>query len=172
MIEKILNGNFYNPSKGNLKIEEVIQELFDYIIERPEKSYEIIVGCDSSSSQEPNFPLAIVILRLGEGGRFFLKRIAYKGRKFYNWKTRILEEVFLSCQLATYLRENFEKKIKDSGKKNDLRYELRYIHADVGENGKTKDMIKEVIGLIKGNGFEAKIKPESFAASNVADRFS
>ena len=171
MIEKILNGNFYNPSKGDLKIEEVIQELLDYIVERPEKSYEIIVGCDSSSSQEPNFPLAIVILRSGEGGRFFLKRIAYKGRKFYNWKTRILEEVFLSCQLATYLRETFEKKIKDSNKKN-LLYQLRYIHADVGENGKTKDMIKEVIGLIKGNGFEAKIKPESFAASNVADRFS
>lgn len=171
MIEKILNGNFYNPSKGDLKIEEVIQELLDYIVERPEKSYEIIVGCDSSSSQEPNFPLAIVVLRFGEGGRFFLKRIAYKGRKFYNWKARILEEVFLSCQLATYLRQNFEKKIKDSKKKN-LLYQLRYIHADVGENGKTKDMIKEVIGLIKGNGFEAKIKPESFAASNVADRFS
>lgn len=171
MIEKIINGNFYNPSKGDLKIEEVIQELLNYIVERPEKSYEIIVGCDSSSSQEPNFPLAIVALRSGEGGRFFLKRIAYKGRKFYNWKTRILEEVFLSCQMATYLRENFEKKIKDSKKKN-LRYQLRYIHADVGENGKTKDMIKEVIGLIKGNGFEAKIKPESFAASNVADRFS
>ncbi|MCX6760912.1 MAG: hypothetical protein NTZ84_02325 [Candidatus Nealsonbacteria bacterium] len=171
MIEKILNGNFYNPSKGKLKIEEVIQEMLDYIIERPEKSYEITIGCDSSSSQEPNFPLAIVILRFGEGGRFFLKRISYKGRKFYNWKTRILEEVFLSCQMASYLRENFEKKIKDSKIKN-LHYQLRYIHADVGENGKTKDMIKEVIGLIIGNGFEAKIKPESFAASNVADRFS
>jgi len=51
-------------------------------------------------------------------------------------------------------------------------YEFKYIHADVGENGLTKDMIKEVIGLIRGNGFEAKIKPEAFAASVVADRFS
>ncbi len=171
MVEKIINGNFYNPSKGSLKIEEVIEELFNYILEKPEKSYEIIVGCDSSSSQEPNFPLAVVILRHKEGGRFFLKRIAYKGRKFYSWKTRILEEVFLSCQMALYLRENFEKKINESGR-NDLDYQLRYIHADVGEKGKTRDMIREVIGLIRGNGFEAKIKPESFAASNVADRFS
>jgi len=170
-MEKILNGHFYNPTKGNLKIEEVLQELFNYILEKPEKSYEIVVGCDSSSSQEPNFPLAVVILRSGEGGRFFLKRIAYKGRKFYSWKTRILEEVFLSCQMALYLRENFEKKIIDSERK-DFHYYLRYIHADVGEKGKTRDMIKEVIGLIRGNGFEAKIKPESFAASNVADRFS
>jgi len=33
-------------------------------------------------------------------------------------------------------------------------------------------MIKEVIGLIRGNGFEPRIKPESFAASNVADRYA
>ena len=51
-------------------------------------------------------------------------------------------------------------------------YQFRYIHADVGENGATKDMIKEVTGLIRGNGFEPKIKPYSFAASTVADRYS
>jgi len=33
-------------------------------------------------------------------------------------------------------------------------------------------MIKEIVGLIKGNGFEAKIKPEAYVASIVADRFS
>jgi hypothetical protein len=167
-MEKILNGNFYNPTKGNLKIEEVVEELFKYISEKPEKFYDVIVGCDSSSGEDPHFPVAIVILRVGEGGRFFLKKIAYKDRKFYNWKTRILEEVFLSCQLALYLRENFEKKIKD----NNFRYQFRYIHADIGENGATRDMIKEVTGLIKGNGFEPKIKPEAYVASTVADRYA
>jgi len=170
-MEKILDGYFFNPTKGNLKIKKVIEELFNYISEKPEKFYDIIVGCDSSSGQEPHFPLAVVILRVGEGGRFFLKKNTYKGRKFFNWKTRILEEVLLSCQLALYLRENFEKKIEDSKQEN-IHYQFRYIHADVGENGKTKDMIKEVTGLIKGTGFEPKIKPESFAASTVADRYS
>lgn len=169
-MEKALEGNFYNPTKGNLKIEKVVEELFNYISEKPEKFYDIIVGCDSSSGEEPHFPLAVVILRVGEGGRFFLKRVSYKDRKFYNWKTRILEEVFLSCQLALYLRENFEKKIHSS--KQEIRYQFRYIHADIGENGKTKDMVKEVIGLIKGSGFEPKIKPEAFVAATVADRFS
>ncbi len=170
-MEKISNGYFYNPTKGNLKINDAIRELVNYISEKPEKFYDIVVGCDSSSSEEPHFPLAIVILRVGEGGRFFLKKVAYKGRKFYTWKTRILEEVFLSCQLALYLREQFEKEITTL-KKTNLNYQLRYIHADVGENGQTKDMIREVVGLIRGNGFEPKIKPESFAASSVADRFS
>lgn len=170
-MEKILNGYFYSPTKGNLKIEKVIAELVNYISEKPEKFYDVVVGCDSSSMEEPHFPLAVVVLRTGEGGRFFLKKIAYKDKKFYNWKSRILEEVFLSCQLALYLRENFEREIKNSENKN-LHYQLRYIHADVGENGQTRDMIREVTGLIRGNGFEPKIKPESFAASTVADRYS
>jgi len=167
-MEKILNGHFFNPTKGDVRTERVADELIKYISERPEKFYDIIVGCDSSSEEEPNFPLAVVVLRVGEGGRFFLKKIAYKGRKFYNYKQRILEEVFLSCQMALYLKENFEKKIENKN----FHYQFRYIHADVGENGKTKDMIKEVTGLIKGNGFEPKIKPESFAASSVADRYA
>ncbi|HXK31906.1 MAG TPA: ribonuclease H-like YkuK family protein [Candidatus Paceibacterota bacterium] len=170
-MDKILNGYFFNPTKGDLKIEKVVEEIINYISEKPEKFYDVIVGCDSSSGTEPHFPLAVVVLRVGEGGRFFLKKIDYKGRIFYNWKQRILEEVYLSCQFALYLRENFEKVIERLGKAN-LNYQFRYIHADVGENGKTKDMIKEVTGLIKGNGFEPKIKPESFAASSVADRYS
>lgn len=169
-MDKILNGVFFNLTKGNLKIDQVIEELCRYISEKPERFYDIIVGCDSSSEEEPHFPLAIVILRVGEGGRFFLKKVAYKGRKFYNYKQRILEEVFLSCQTALYLRERFEKEIKKNS--GEVNYQFRYIHADVGENGKTKDMIKEVTGLIRGNGFEPKIKPESFVASTVADRFS
>jgi len=53
-----------------------------------------------------------------------------------------------------------------------LDYQFRYIHADVGENGATKDMIKEVTGLIRGNGFEPKIKPDACVASSVADRYT
>ena len=147
-------------------MSQVIEEILNYIAEKPEKFYDIIVGCDSSSGETPDFPVAIVILRTGEGGRFFLKKIGYKNRKFYNWKMRILEEVLLSCELALFLRENFAKKIKD------FDYQFRYIHADIGENGQTKDMIKEVTGLIRGNGFEPKIKPEAYVASTVADRYA
>jgi len=167
-MNNFLEGYFYNPSRGNLKMNQVTEEILGYIAEKPEKFYDIIVGCDSSSGEEPHFPVAVVILRKGEGGRFFLKKIGYKNRKFYNWKTRILEEVLLSCELALFLRENVENKLKA----NSFNYQFRYIHADVGENGQTKDMIKEVTGLIRGNGFEPKIKPESFVASTVADRYA
>ena len=168
------NGYFYNPTKGNLLLPDMVEELFCYMKEKPEKFYDIIVGCDSSSSQEPHFPIAVVILRKGEGGRFFLRKVSYKERKFYNLHQRILQEVLLSCELALCLRENIIEKAQrlSEQRSNSLNYQFLYIHADVGEHGPTRDMIKEVTGLIRGNGFEPKIKPEAFAASVVADRYT
>ncbi len=173
-MNKALKGNFFNPTRGNLSVKEVIEEMIRYIEERPEKFYDIIVGCDSSSGEEPHFPVVVAILRVGEGGRFFLKKIKYPSpmnKKFVNWKNRILEEVLLSCDLALFLREDFKKKIQEANNKN-LHYQFRYIHADIGEIGQTKDMVKELTGLIRGNGFEPKIKPEAYVASVVADRYS
>lgn len=169
-----LNGHFFNPTKGNLLAKQVIEEIIGYIKEKPEKFYDIIVGCDSSSGKDPHFPVVVAILRKGEGGRFFLKKIKYPrafNRRFIYWKNRILQEVLLSCELALLLREDFQKEIQlvDDGT---LRYQFRYIHADIGEKGQTKDMVKELTGLIRGNGFEPKIKPEAYIASVVADRYS
>jgi len=172
--ELIKNGYFYSPTKGNLLLNQTVEELFSYIAEKPEKSYDIVVGCDSSSGEEPFFPVVLVVLRKGQGGRFFIKKIAYKNRKFYNWHQRILEEVYLSCEIALLVKEEIKKKSQEMILKglSFSNYQFRYIHADVGEHGQTRDMIKEVIGLIQGNGFEPKIKPESFAASTIADRYT
>lgn len=174
MREEFLDDSFFSPTKGNLSSDQVVEEIFGYIKEKPDMFYDIIVGCDSSSSDEPHFPVAVAILRKGEGGRFFLKKVKYSSsanKKFLNWKNRILEEVLLSCDLALFLREEFRKNIEKLNNKN-LRYQFRYIHADIGENGQTRDMIKELTGLIIGNGFEPKIKPEAYVASVVADRYS
>ncbi|XOB42529.1 MAG: ribonuclease H-like YkuK family protein [Candidatus Nealsonbacteria bacterium] len=166
----ILQGHFYNPTIGELKFNQVIDEIFNYIELKPESFYDIIVGCDSSSQENPQFPVAIVVLRVGEGGRIFLKKINYNNRRFYSLKERILEEVLISCELSLELREALNQRIQGINK--NYNYQFRYIHADIGENGDTKNMIKEVVGLIKGNGFEAKIKPEAYVASTVADRYT
>jgi len=167
----ISQGTFYNPTKGQMDLEGVLQELVLYLKEKPERNYEIIVGCDSSAVEEPTFPVVIVVLRKKEGGRFFLTKVHYPApRKFYNRHDRILQEVLLSCELALWLRENFAAYAKKVNLQ--VPYQLQYIHADVGENGATRDMIKEVMGLILGNGFTPMIKPQSFAASSVADRFA
>jgi len=163
--------SFYNPTKGNLTFSQVVEEVFNYIKEKKNAFYEIVVGCDSSSGDRPVFPVALVILRKGQGGRFFLTKVNYRSEKrFYSFRQRILEEVYLSCQLALDFKEKLEERVLQHSQPLDFQFE--YIHADVGPSGQTREMIKEVVGLIKSNGFEAKIKPESFAASIVADRFT
>jgi len=87
--EKIFEGYFYNPTKRNFLIEEVIEEVIEemvmYMKEKPEKFYDIIIGCDSSSGNEPNFPLVVAILRIWEGGRFFLKRLLIRFHLIINF---------------------------------------------------------------------------------------
>lgn len=165
-----LNDYFYNLTSGKLRLEEVVKEILLYMQEKPDFFYEVIVGCDSSSDVMPLFPLVVVVLRRGNGGRFFFKKISFKNRVFYHMRERILQEVYLSCELALILKEKLEREIEKASIKP--QWEFKYIHTDISETGLTRDMIREVIALIKSNGFEAKIKPESFVASVVADRYT
>ena len=165
------NLHFHNPTVGRLSFQGVIEEVFGYINGDDKKSYEVVVGCDSASDERPSFPVALVVLKKGYGGRFFLAKIKYpQERRFPSLQQRILEEVFISCELALEFREALKKRFEKSSLS--IPYQFEYIHADVGGGSKTQAMIKEVVGLIKSNGFEAKVKPEAFAASIVADRFT
>lgn len=46
------------------------------------------------------------------------------------------------------------------------------IHLDVGTNGATKSLVKEVVGMVNGSGYPCKIKPDAFGAATVADRYT
>jgi len=78
-------------------------------------------------------------------------------------RERIYNEVLFSLSIA----QELVKRLKSWANKFDFSLE---IHVDIGLNGPTKAMVQEVINLVKGNGFKVKTKPESFGASNVADR--
>ncbi len=173
MSNKYQDFLFFNPNCENVSFQGVVEKVFDYMTDQPSEFYEIVIGCDSDSNERPSFPVVLVILRKGRGGRFFLTKIRYpedSKKRFFTFRQRILEEVYLSCEMALGFRDSIKERVGKSPLK--LNYQFQYVHADVGQNGPTKDMIKEVVGLIKSNGFEAKIKPESFAASIIADRFT
>src|SRR3989344_1586268 len=44
------------------------------------------------------------------------------------------------------------------------------IHVDIGPNGPTRELIADIVGMIRANGFKVAIKPSSWGASHVADR--
>ena len=59
------------------------------------------------------------------------------------------------------------EKLTDSAQDFDVE-----IHLDVGNNGATQTLIKEVVGMVVGSGFNARIKPDSYGASSVADKYT
>lgn len=158
-------NHFISPTKGKMKFDQVIEDLINYIFEEPKGVYRLIVGTDSEGRKRPLFVSAIVILREGKGGRYFWKKI--RTPKRYTLRTRIYEETMISLRLAVKLRETLEKKLEKIRPEN---YKNLEIHTDIGQVGETKEMIKEIVGMVRGNGFEVKIKPEAFGAASVADR--
>ena len=156
------NYTFHNPTKGEMGLKQVIKELLGFINQIPDKKYRIIIGTDSSARGKIDFVTAIVIYRVGYGGRYFWQRVYInKNDKKPTLRQRIYHEVELSLNMAGELIKNLEPKT--------LKQNLE-IHVDVGKNGDTRSMIKEIVGMVRGAGFHCYTKPESFGASIIADK--
>ena len=154
----IKGGVFISPTKGALDLDIVVEELINFKQEKPEHKYSIVVGTDSERRDNGSeFVCVVAIHRIGKGGRYFWLKI-YDERNF-DLRNRIYQEATISLALAWALLEQ-GLEIHD---------ELE-IHVDIGQKGPTKEMIREIKGMISGSGFFVKIKPESFAASTLADK--
>lgn len=159
------NG-YYSPSKGSLTLGKVIGEISNFIADDPSCFYSVVIGSDSQTKHvggkpQCDFVTAIVVYRQGCGARYFWKkekitRLMVLREKIYNETTRSLETAH---ELVPILRQQIPSS----------KYDLE-IHIDVGPQGKTRDMIKEVVGMVNGYGYVAKTKPESWGASSVADK--
>jgi len=154
---------FYTPIGLKLDLREVVGEIIRFIKADPKRNYKVIIGTDSEMlpGKEADFVTAVVVHRVGNGGRYFWRRLDYG--KFYTLRDRIIKEVLISLETAKELL--LELKKEGAG----LNWDFE-IHADIGEGGETKVLIQEVVGIIRANNFEAKTKPESYAATKVADR--
>ena len=156
---------FFNTSiPFPLTAEQVVQQIIDFMKEDRLSEYRITVGTDSQANAEQtaDFVTAIVVHRIGKGARYFWTRSG-EPIKFHSLRDRITREVLISLDSANAFSENLAA-FKDAPK-----FDFE-IHIDIGQNGATKTMIQELVGMIRANNFEVKTKPDSYAASNVADK--
>jgi predicted RNase H-related nuclease YkuK (DUF458 family) len=155
---EFLNNAFGMP----LTVSEVIKEIAAFMAADPKQRYKVTIGTDSELQADKNadFVTAIVVHRVGRGGRYFWRR--FELGKFHTLRDRMIKEALISIELAQGVLADLKKApLPEFG------FE---IHADIGEHGPTKAVIQEVVGMIRANNFEVKIKPYSYAATNVADR--
>jgi predicted RNase H-related nuclease YkuK (DUF458 family) len=158
-----MKNNLFNSYAGlKLTSNEVVEEVIAFMRANPNNRYKVMIGTDSLRYNETDadFVTAIVVHRIGNGGRYFWRREELGG--FHTLRDRILREVMMSLDIAKSVVGN----LKD---RNTPEFDFE-IHVDVGVNGETKIMIQELVGMIRANNFEARTKPESYAASSVADR--
>ncbi|MDR7522473.1 MAG: ribonuclease H-like YkuK family protein [Armatimonadota bacterium] len=153
---------FVSPTQGRLTFEQMFRQLVGYMKSEPDQTYHLIIGTDSLLSDDTSFVTAVIVHRVGHGGRYFYRK--FRNRKIESLRQRILFETSLSLETAhmitTELARNGYSKLPVE------------IHLDVGPNGETKRIIREVVGMVSGSGYAAVIKPDAYGATKVADKHS
>ncbi|MCL4352898.1 ribonuclease H-like YkuK family protein [Patescibacteria group bacterium] len=162
-------NSFYSNTYGSLVLEEVVLKIRSFLEEDPSSGYSLVIGTDSherfflNKKKSIYLVTAVVVHRKGYGGQYF-----WKAKRIFNIATlrdKIYAETATSLEFAQIFMPAFRKILNG----NTPKYNLE-IHIDVGEHGETREMLKEVVGMVTGNGFTAKTKPEAYGASYVADK--
>jgi len=159
--------HFVSPTRGKLTVEQVVEDIANYLHQDSQSNYRLVIGSDSqerriNGTKMANYITAIVVHRIGKGGRYYWKNGTKA--KVNSLRQKIYKETQLSLETAEIVVPHIRKSL--NGEKN---WELE-IHIDVGDVGDTRDMIKEVVGMVVGSGYKAKTKPDSYAATSVADK--
>ncbi|SDW85813.1 hypothetical protein SAMN05444487_10724 [Marininema mesophilum] len=154
---------FFHPRNGRIELGQMILDIYAYIEEDRTATYKMVIGTDSQTSHRGTmFVTAIIIHRVGKGALFYYSKI--KSRPLLDLRYRIYKETEYSLACMDLLKE------KDFFSASwDLPVE---VHLDVGRKGETRKLIQEVVGWVTAVGYTAKIKPDAYAASAVADRFT
>ncbi len=154
---------------GKIGVAESIQLIKNFLEERPSAEYSLVIGTDSheratnGDSKTINLVTAVLVHRKGFGGKYFWKRRHMPD--IHTLREKIYAETLESLNFALFFVPLLRRELNGDSPSYNLE-----IHIDVGEHGDTRDMIKEVVGMVTGNGFVAKTKPQAYGATYVADK--
>lgn len=153
-IIKDFSGNSYN-------IEDFISELLRY----DKAGFDFYIGTDSQVFEKHvSIVTAICPRRVldgsGTSGRVFYIKERKDRRDFPTLRSRMLMEAYRSLELAIDIDPHVKNKIA--------------IHLDIGsgKRSETNKYCQELQYLVSAQGYECKIKPDSWAAGGAADRLS
>ncbi|HSL92979.1 MAG TPA: ribonuclease H-like YkuK family protein [Bacillota bacterium] len=153
---------FVSPTKGTMSLQDMVADIISYINYDPYAEYQLVIGSDSHNGVGTHIVTAVIIRRLGKGARYFYRHTHHEIIR--SLRQKLYYETAISLEVVQTLREQLEQ--DGVGQLN------IEIHIDAGYVGPTRELIKEIVGMVVASGLSAKVKPHSFAASSVADRHS
>ncbi len=154
------SDRFISPTRGPLTIDEMFADIMAYMQEVPDVRYKLIIGSDSQMREDTCFVTAVIIHRRGKGARYYYQR---------GWHSNVVslrQKIFYETSLSLAVASKLADRMAHNGW-HELDLE---IHLDIGPEGRSRDLIRELVGMVVGSGFDARIKPDSYGASKVADK--
>ncbi|QOY34881.1 ribonuclease H-like YkuK family protein [Anaerobacillus isosaccharinicus] len=165
---------FYNTTADEMTFEDVFTHLVQFIKSDPQNFYRMAIGTDSQVHPHgTKFITSIHLHRIGKGVWGCLKKEIIP-RRITSLKEKIYLETMYSQEVAAQFTEDhitrlIELLIPHADHGADLAFE---VHLDIGKKGKTKYLIDEMTEQILAIGLQPKIKPNSYAASSYANKYT
>lgn len=126
-------------------------------------SAEVTIATDSQQrGKHTEYVTVVTVIRPGKGGRVFFTRELIPRVK--TLRERLWNEAWRSSELAMELTAT-----PDIGERMEIPIHAVHIDANVDPKHKSSEYVQELVGLVAGMGFNAVVKPESWAASHAAD---
>lgn len=166
------NQTWTSPTHGKLTLEEIPQYIRDYYnrMKQYDTNIRITIGTDSQNFSYTKEVNVIAVICEGHGGIFFYK--INNRNRILDVRTKLQMETGDSLEIADRLIRLLENEEYEEVFLNTT----FSIHIDAGysEKGKTKDLIPELVGWVKGSisNCEVYVKPDSYVASGIADKIS
>ena len=159
---------YISETYGKLELSQIPAKINEYYekMKLYDTPIHIIGGTDSQNFDKTKLVSVIAVYCEGHGGIYFyeISRID----KIKDVRVKLHVETGESLKITTELVDLLES-FPDLFMNTTLS-----IHIDAGlnPNGKTRELIPELVGWIKSCGYDCETKPESWVASTIADRIS
>jgi predicted RNase H-related nuclease YkuK (DUF458 family) len=140
------------------KAADVLDTLRSHMSSTEDGQFEVHVGTDSQQAGNyTEFVAVIVLLNKGKGGRAFYTR--ERTPRVKSLRERLMKEVWMSLQVGMQLNAVVPETVGLT------------IHVDANPDVqfRSSDHVKELVGMVAGQGFKTLTKPDSWAATHVAD---
>ncbi len=138
-------------------LDEPIDDLLAEVLRlASEGALTIHIGTDSQiRGPGTDFVTAVCVHTPGKGGRVFTSRL--REEKRLTLADKLIQEAEQSLCIARSLEEHTAVPV--------------IVHLDVNSNPRfgSSKYVKMLAGMVRGNGFEVKLKPDAWCATNVAD---
>ncbi len=158
-----------SPTCGELSLAEAAALIAGRTRSALPGEYALTVGTDSQNTDRTKAVLVIALHHRGHGGIFFYE--VHTAPRIRSIASKLYFETSLSLECAEKLMAVFET-MRERGEYDYTKHLSLAIHVDAGLNGPSGQMIPEIVGWITSCGYTAVTKPDSYAASSIANRYS